>query len=65
MADMNERDIASLRGDYNVQLRRADKLEEALLTAQATLKLQKASIDTLSADNSKLLRKLNRQKNRK
>lgn len=62
---MTERDIAKLRGDYNREHRRADKLQEKLDLALEIANQQKQSLDNLTAENSKLKRKIKRQQNRK
>ena len=62
---MNDRDIESLRGDYNKQLTRANKLEKKLEITLEIAYQQKESLNRLSAENSKLLRKIRRTQNRK
>ena len=64
-SEMNDRDIESLRGDYNKQLTRANKLEKKLEITLEIAYQQKESLNRLSAENSKLLRKIRRTQNRK
>jgi len=64
-SEMNDRDIESLRGDYNKQLTRANKLEKKLEITLEIAYQQKESLNRLSAENSKLLRKIKRTQNRK
>lgn len=65
MAAMSERDISQLRGDYNRARREAEELKHRLKVAVEIAKDYKKSVDSLSAENSKLKRKLARQLNRR